>query len=99
MEKFLSKLNTLLPHDKLLHSFYGDFIFATLLLLISIGNIFNIVSFTLLVIIAYTLTVIVAISKEVYGFFKKSKHTPDYTDIVYTILKPTIITIAFIIGC
>jgi hypothetical protein len=99
MEKFLLKLSTLIPHDKLLHSHYGDLIFATLLLLFSIGNIFNIVSFTILVIIVYTLTVIAAVSKEVYDFFNKSKHTPDYTDIIYTVLKPTIITIAIIIGC
>jgi len=97
IEKVLNVLNTAIPYDKLLHNFYGNIIFSFSLIILMVVNIFIHMSIQHIFLIALILTTIVAISKEVYDFFNKKKHTPDYKDILYTICMPFIITIIIIL--
>ena len=71
MEAILSKLANL-EHDKLLHFFYGYFIFKFVLLF---GNI----------LIALGVVSIVAIFKEIYDY-KHPDHNASFMDFVFTVL-------------
>jgi len=73
----LSRLANI-PHDKLLHSWYGTLIYLVLTLLVP--------SFVALLIV-----IAIAISKEIYDSFHSKLHTAETLDAVYTIFIPFII--------
>ena len=97
IEDFLHKLNTLIPNDKLLHSFYGNFIYAVTFLMFVIINVFIYMGIMTIALTAFTITFLIASGKEIYDKCNIDKHTLDYMDIVYTTYVPAIITLSVVI--
>jgi len=64
-----------LPKDKLGHALAGLIIFNFALLFVN-------------VVTSLILVAIVASGKEVYDYFHKNKHTPDFLDFIATIVLP-----------
>ena len=71
------KLLSNIPHDKLLHSFYGSLIYICVSFIDS--------SFAL------TLVILIAITKELYDRYSYGKF--DYKDIVATMMMPIVLYI------
>ena len=97
IENLLHKLNTLIPQDKLLHAFYGNVLYVTSLLLLLLIGLFIQLTLIVMLSVSFLVVLLVAVSKEVYDFFNKDKHTPDYMDIVYTVSIPFMITVLAVI--
>jgi len=97
IEKTLNTMNTIVPKDKLLHSFFGNIIYIVSLSSMLLVGLFIQIPMITMFAIAFLLTLIIATCKEVYDYFNKDKHTPDYMDIAYTVHIPFIITIIVIL--
>jgi len=88
IEKILNKMNSLIPEDKLKHSFYGSLLF--------IGITFLSIFFfkgKICFIYGLLITALVAILKEIYDYNNKTKHTADIYDAIYTVLIPLLFTV------
>jgi len=69
-----------LPKDKLGHTLAGLVMFNFALLFLN-------------VVTSLILVVIVAMGKEIYDYFHRDKHTPDFLDFIATISVPVVLTI------
>lgn len=77
LELTLKWLNTVIPNDKLLHSFYATWYYM-------IVQLFD-KEF------AFVSIIIIVFAKEVYDYFNKENHTADYMDFIATVALPVFI--------
>ena len=64
-----------LPKDKLGHALAGLIIFNFALLFVGVGT-------------SLILVLVVAAGKEIYDYFNRDKHTPDFLDFIATVSMP-----------
>ena len=88
MEQLFKLLDSLVSKDKLLHFFYGFWIM--IVSLISYRFFYNLETAALS---AFATTLLAATLKETYDLLHRSKHTPEWNDIVFTILPGLVIII------
>ena len=100
IDKLLDLLASI-PRDKTLHSFYGTaiFILGLVVLAYPIDYLHDHLHWfqhhtdvKITIMCSYLLIVVIAFAKELYDRFSPV-HTPDFMDIIFTILFPSLLTV------